>query len=155
MTALYRARVSLLLAVGLATALLVVELPVGELLHQRSQLALVSRDLARVDASNAALSADVASLSKSSTIAAIAHGEYGLVARGERAYTVVAPDSSGAPPAGLVRRRIPAVDLVLPSADALLAGSPHRSASSADGTATTGSLWSRVVDRLAFWRWAF
>ncbi|HVC26397.1 MAG TPA: hypothetical protein VND23_11635 [Acidimicrobiales bacterium] len=155
MTALYRARVALLASVGLATALLVVELPVGEIMHQRGQLSVVSSELARVDAGNATLSADISALRRVSTVAAIAHAEYGLVRRGERAYTIVAPDASGAVAAGLVQHRIPVVDLVIPSADALLATARHRSRSSVDGASTTGSLWSRALDRLEFWRWAF
>ena len=155
MSALYRARASLLLAGGLATALLVVELPIGELLHQRTQLALVSGELARVDATNAALAGDITALGKAATIASIAHAEYGLVRSGQRAYSVVAPGSSGAVAPGLASHVVPGVDLVLSSANALLAEQTTRPRTNVDGTPATGSLWSRVLDRLEFWRWAF
>lgn len=157
MISLQRARLSLLAAVGLASALLVLELPMGELLHQRGQLAAVSGQLARLQATNRALAGDVASLRQSSTVAAIAHAEYGLVRPGQRAYAVLASGAgaTGAVAPALVQRAVPKVDLVVPAAGFLGSGTAGLAAASADGTSTVGSLWTRALDRLEFWRWAF
>lgn len=155
MTAVRRARVSLVAGIGLATAVLVLELPLGEMARQQGQLALASHELARLRATDATLTGDVGSLRQATTVAAIAHADYGLVGAGQRAYAVVATggSSSGVTAPALRQQSIPRVDLVFPSAASLGLGPP--SGASVDGTTTSGSLWNRVLDRLEFWRWTF
>ncbi len=144
---LRRARLSLLAATGLASAILAFEVPFGELAHQRGELATAAGQLARIRSLDQQLASDVSSLRESSTIAAIAHGEYGLVRPGQQAYVLLGSGaaSRGAAPS-LVQHVLAQSDLVVPSVDAL--ATPV----SADSSA---SLWSRVLDHLAFWRWAF
>ena len=149
---LRRARLSLLAATGLASAILAFEVPFGELAHQRGELATATGQLARIRSLDQQLASDVSSLRESSTIAAIAHGEYGLVRPGQQAYVLLGSGAAGrrAAPSGaapsLVQHALAQSDLVVPSVDAL--ATPV----SADSSA---SLWSRVIDHLAFWRWAF
>jgi hypothetical protein len=134
----------------------VLEFPLGELLHQRSELAVATSELAKLQSTNGALARDIGSLREPSGIAALAHGQYGLVGRGQRAYEVLAPASTvGGPVPALAPHAISSVDVVVPSAASLAPASARSATGSADGTSDTGSLWSRVVDRLAFWRWAF
>ena len=142
-----RARLSLLAATGLASAILAFEVPFGEIAHQNDELVTVTGQLARVRSLDQQLASEVSSLRQSSTIAAMAHGEYGLVRPGQQAYALL--DSGGASHGAvpsLVQHRIVQSDLVVPSVDAL--AQPVARSSS-------GSLWSRVVGHLAFWRWAF
>ncbi len=151
---LRRARAAAFVGLCGAIALVGVELPFGELLHQRGALGAVSSELARVEAGNRQLATDVAALNDRSTIAAIAHEEYGLVRPGQRSYVVLPSRTVTAGAANtLAVRPIPTSDLVPVDAASLLASAPAPRA--ADGTAAGGSLWSRIVDRLAFWRWAF
>jgi cell division protein FtsB len=156
-TTLHRARFSLLAAVGLASALLVFELPVSELLHQRSQLASVSNQLAGVQARNDALARAIASLQHASTIGSMAHAQYGLVHAGQQAYALLPTGgaATGGVAAGLADQTVPSADLVVPSADSLGSSAIRRTSGTVDGAAVTGSVWSRALDRLSFWRWAF
>ena len=142
-----RARLSLLAATGLASAILAFELPVGELVHQHGELVTVTGQLDRIRSLDRQLASEVSTLHESSTIAAMAHGEYGLVRPGQRAYALLGSGSGsrGAAPS-LVQHRLPRADLVVPSVDSL--------SLPAAGPSPT-SLWSRVVGHLAFWRWAF
>lgn len=163
MIQLYRARLVLVVATILAVVVLATQLPLGELFHQRSQLSAAASELAVVDAHNRQLQSDVAALGRRSTIASIAHQEYGLVLAGQSAYVVLPVRSSGsgaARTAGpLALSPIPAVGLV--AGDALaLAGTRAGNASGlgaapAASAKPAGSLWSRAIDRMAFWRWAF
>ena len=142
-----RARISLLAATGLAAAILAFELPVGEMVQQHGELSTLTAQLDRIQALDRSLSGEVSSLHDSATVAAIAHAQYGLVRPGQQAYALLEPgtgSSSTAP--SLVQRLVPRSDLVVPSAGSL--SPPAR-------VGTVRSLWSRVVGRLAFWRWAF
>jgi cell division protein FtsB len=154
---LYRARLTFVAAVGLASALLVLELPISEMLHQNAALGSVESQLAKVDARNAALTGDIASLRQSSTVASIAHAEYGLVRSGEHAFALL--PTGGAPASavasGLDEPTIPDVDLVVPSADPFGVAGTSAASRRADGKRAAGSIWSRTLDRLEFWRWAF
>lgn len=154
---LYRARMTLLLAIGLASALLVFELPLPLLLHQRAALAATAGQLQMVEARNATIVRDIALLRGPAAVAAIAHGEYGLVQHGQLAYAVVGPSASatGGASSSLRDRAVPSADLVVPSADALGAASSAAASTGVEGASITGSIWSRFLDRLAFWRWAF
>lgn len=139
---LHRARAAFIGACGVALALLVFEVPVSELVHQGGELAAVDARLTATNAANARLSADVAALHKDSTVAAIAHEEYGLVERGQLAYVVLPAKGSGADLLGATK--LPADDLVpaaLSPYAPLTVSSPK-----------SPSLWRRVLDRLEFWR---
>lgn len=154
-----KARLTLLVAAGLASAVLAFELPVAELVHQQHELSTAGAELSAVRALDARLSADVASLRRASTVEAIAHAEYGLVRPGEQAYSVPglggragAGGARGVAP-GLEPSRLSPEDLYLSSPTALLP--PPRRTGAGAGGAATGSLWSRVLGHLEFWRWAF
>jgi cell division protein FtsB len=152
---IYRARIALVVAALFAGAMLVFELPVGEILHQRSEIAAVASELKTVQGRDAQMKSAVASLKKPSTVAAMAHQEYGLVRPGQRAYVVLpSPGSTAGQANTLAPRTIPEADLVPSDASSLLGAAPANSAASG-GTPTTAGLWSRVVERLEFWRWAF
>ncbi|MHB1597498.1 MAG: septum formation initiator family protein [Acidimicrobiales bacterium] len=144
---IFRARLSLLAATGLAAAILAFELPVGELVHQHGELSTLTAQLDRIQALDRSLSGEVSSLHDSATVAAIAHAQYGLVRPGQQAYALLEPGarSSGTVPS-LVQGLVPRSDLVVLSAGSL--ASPAQ-------VGAGRSLWSRVVGRLAFWRWAF
>ncbi|HUZ19100.1 MAG TPA: septum formation initiator family protein [Acidimicrobiales bacterium] len=155
MIQIYRARIALVVAALFAGAMLVFELPVGEILHQRSEIAAVASELTAVQAHDAQLRSAVASLRKPPTIAAMAHQEYGLVRPGQRAYVVLPSAGSTAGQANtLAPRTIPEADLVPTDASSLLGAAP-RGGGSAGGPSAGGSLWHRMVQRLEFWRWAF
>lgn len=150
MRRLKRARLALAVAVALSLAIAVLELPISTLVHQRGAIAAASEHLRAVDAENHRLAADVAALRKDSTVAAMAHGEYGLVKPGQVEYVIPhlpgSRGTSGALPGG----QVPAGDLVPPTASPV--GDPaagHRA------TGHSRGFWSQVLDRLAFWRGAF
>jgi hypothetical protein len=104
-----------------------------------------------LQAQNRALSAEVSSLRQSSTVARIAHQEYGLVGKGERSIVVLPSptatrDSGAGSGAGpLNSTGVPKSDLV-PS-DAIV--SPSAGASHPK---KTPDFWERVLQRLEFWR---
>ena len=153
MIQLYRARLALVAATLVAAVVLATQLPLGELLHQRTQLSAAASELSVVEAHNRQLSGDVALLRERSTIATIAHQEYGLVLPGQRAYVVLPAQARGATSSGLLDAgRLPAIDLVAGDT-AALAGTGIGAGPAAARPA--GSLWSKVFGRLAFWRWAF
>ena len=141
---IFRARLLLIGALVLAVAIVTLEFPLSELMHQRSALSAASAELSSVRARNAQVTAEIASLHKSSTIAAIAHEEYGLVEPGQRSY-VILPAATKASPSGIAPASVPIEDLVAPPVNLLestkQAGTPHGP-----------SLVSRFVSRLEFWK---
>jgi len=143
---LYRARLFLCASVLAAIVLLVLELPISAMLHQRGEIAQASNELSVVASHNASLRADVAALREDSAIAAIAHEEYGLVRPGQLSY-VILPGRGDAASSGSLgsTANLPASDLVLNPASAP-AASPQKS------TAHEPSLLGRVLRRLEFWR---
>lgn len=151
MRALHRARFAFVLAAVLALAVVVLETPFSTLVHQRSAVAAAAERLHAVKAENARLSHDVAALRRPSTVASIAHAEYGLVKRGQVAYEIpgLAGTRSGSDRLG--HAHVPAGDLVPPTvspygAPDATSTAPHRS---------SAGLWAQVANRLAFWRSAF
>lgn len=151
MRALHRARLALVVAAVLALAIVVLETPFSTLVHQRSAVAAAAVRLRAVEAENARLSHEVTALRQPSTVASIAHGEYGLVKPGQVAYEI--PGLAG-PRSGdgtLGRAHVPTGDVIPPTV------SPY----GATGATTTApkrpaaGLWTQVVNRLAFWRSAF
>jgi len=141
-----RARRVLCAACASAAVFVALELPLGELLRQRGELARVSRQLALVTGRNTALAGEIASLRRPATIAALAERDYGLVRRGQRSYVVLPSTGAGS---ALAAASIAPTDVVPTSAAALAGAGPARR------TGRSAGLWGRVLDRLAFWRWAF
>jgi cell division protein FtsB len=149
------ARVALLAGLGLAGAIAVTQLPLGELLAQRGQIAVASRQLAVVDQRNAQLSAENRALAQPATVAAIAHQDYGLVHPGQLAY-VILPAANDRGEGVLGRVSISRSQMVSSDAAALTGIAPAAAATpSAGAGAGPASLLSRTLDHLEFWRWAF
>lgn len=151
--ALRRARFALLAACGLAAGLVVTQLPLSELLSQRGQLRTAGRQLAVLDQRNAALHAENAALRQPGTVAAIAHQEYGLVRPGQQAY-VILPQAGDAAEGTLGTPAISRAQMLAGSAAALTGISPAGSGGTSPANGA-GTLLSRTLDRLEFWRWAF
>jgi cell division protein FtsB len=153
--ALRRARAGLVVATALAGGLIVTQLPVGELLGQRAQLRTLGAQLTVLAQRNAALRAENDALRQPATVAAIAHQYYGLIRPGQRAY-VILPDAGDGNPSSLGTPSLSRSQIVSSSAAAITGvGSPAVSGASAAGGAPGGSLLSRTLDHLEFWRWAF
>ncbi len=165
--ALRRARVGLVVAAGLGGALVITQLPLSELLAQRAALRTVGGQLAVLDQRNAALRAGNASLSQPGTVAAIAHEEYGLVRPGQIAYVILPASGHGDPDAASLGTPVLSHSQMVSSSPQALTGIAPAGASgtgseagaggraAAPGAGAGGSLLSRMLDRLAFWRWAF
>jgi cell division protein FtsB len=153
MSHLRRARLVLICTGLVVIALLVLEFPVSELFHQRAELASTSHEIAVINAQNAELSTTIASLRDNATVSAIAHSDYGLIFPGQISY-VVLPSANDVPGEAdtLAQAPIPKDDVIAGDANALLGAS---SSPSAGSTKASGNLWSRVEQRLFFWRWAF
>ena len=151
MRPLHRARLVLVVAAVLALAIVVLETPFSTLVHQRSAVAAAAERLHVVQAENARLSHEVAALHRPSTVASIAHAEYGLVKPGQVAYEIPGLAGARSGDGSLNHARVPAGDLVPATVSPL--GTPGGT-STAPHRAKAG-LWTQVVDRLAFWRSAF
>jgi cell division protein FtsB len=148
--ALRRARLVFLVALAAGLAIIVAEAPVSMLVDQRSALAAASARLRSIEQENAQLAASVAALRQPSTIATIAHVDYGLVKPGQVAYEIpglVAARGSGA----LGPVRLPSIDVVPPTASPF--GTPTVPAKAPPPS--RAGFWSQVLDRLAFWRSSF
>lgn len=141
---LRRARAVLAGACCLAGVLLVFELPLGELVHQRSDLAGVEAELRASSAQDHRLEAEITSLGRPSTVAAIAHQDYGLVDKGQLSYVILPTSGSGSSLLG--SSKVPAGDLVPPSV------SPYAPAPAAVPARRSPGLWERIAQRLEFWR---
>lgn len=151
MRGIHRARLLLVLAAALSLAIVVAELPLSTIVHQRSAIAGASERLGAIEAENARLANQVASLARPSTVASIAHAEYGLVKPGQLAYAVL-PAKGQSVPSALTAGPVPSEDLVPPTASPF--GSPP-AAGAATRRGPQPGLWSQVLDRLAFWHSAF
>jgi cell division protein FtsB len=149
MAHLYRARMVFIIAVVFAIGAIAVEFPLSELLRQRSELAGLATQLQAVDSHNAVLRSDIASLSQPSTIASIAHQDYGLVRPGQRSYVILPGPGSSAIADPLAMGAIPAADLVAAPTSASVVTPPAPAPAPAP---LKGSFWTRVANRLEFWR---
>jgi len=130
-----------------AVVIVVAWFPARELVRQHEELSAANSQLSLIAQRNASLSADISALSAKSTIAAIAHEEYGLVRRGQTSYVILPAAGSAAADGELTAPSIPPQDLIEAPA-----GSP-RSIPAASGAG--GAFWSRFANHLEFWRWAF
>lgn len=63
--------------------------PTGTWLHQRSELASVSQQLAALHSQDSSLAAQAKALQTQADIAYLAHKDYGLVAPGQEAYVIL------------------------------------------------------------------
>lgn len=151
MRALHRARVALLLAGVLSLAIVVLELPLSTLVHQRSELAAASGQLAAVRAENARLSGQIAALHSPATVAAIAHAQYGLIEPGQIEYEIPHLPGAGTGTSSLGTPVVPRSRLV-PATPSPFGPPPAAGPAS---SAPRQGLWAQVVDRLAFWRGTF
>ena len=151
MRALQRARLVLVLAGALALALVIVELPLSTLVHQRAQLAAASGQLAAVRAENTRLAGEISDLRSPATVAAIAHAQYGLIKPGQIEYEIPHLPGTNTGTSSLAFPRVATKDLVPPTA------SPYGAPPSAPRTThrPTQGLWSQILGRLAFWRGSF
>jgi cell division protein FtsB len=134
---------------GLIAAIVIVatEFPLGQLMRARAALAQGSSQLRALDTENRQLAGQIRSLHRDSTVARIAHEDYGLVKKGQRSI-VVLPSPSTSPGDGsgpLSTTTVPTSDLV--PTDAIVSGT----ASGAKSMKQPG-FWSRLVQRLEFWR---
>ncbi len=146
MLELSRARQIFVAAFFGSIALLALEFPLHTLLNQRSQISQVASELSTVRSHNVALNSDISSLSKSSRIASIAHEEYGLVKPGQRSYVILPAAGSKGSTNSLGAGAVPLSDI------GPTAASPTASTSVSSPSQPSGSLLSRVVHRLEFWR---
>jgi cell division protein FtsB len=143
-----KARFALLTSVVAAAVIVGVQFPLSELWHEHSAVAAASRELAGLERADSNLQRQVAALKNPSTIARLAHQDYGLVGPGET-YEVVLPSAndarSGADP--LADNRLPPSQLV-PSDATIAAPDTGPPGSSGSGQ----SFFSRLVQRLEFWK---
>ncbi|HEV2362243.1 MAG TPA: septum formation initiator family protein [Acidimicrobiales bacterium] len=149
---IYRARLLLVLSIVVAVVIVATELPVASLLHEKQATATAAQKLATLQQENKALVADVHALDSQQTIAWLAHAEFGLVRPGQQSYVIL--PSSGDSSAGnnpLGYNPLPGIGIVPSGSDSVDATPP----SSAKPAKHGQSLWSRVVSRLEFWKWAF
>jgi hypothetical protein len=143
---LYRARLGFVVA-GLASLIaLACWFPLGELLHQRGELASLASQVNSVDTHNAALRSEIVALGQNGTIETIAHQEFGLVRTGQISFVIepAAGSTTGAP--GLRPSPISPADLV--------ADPPVLAPRSGTAAPAGPPYWSRFVSRLEFWHHA-
>ncbi|HEY5271680.1 MAG TPA: septum formation initiator family protein [Acidimicrobiales bacterium] len=138
-----------LLGAALCAAVIVVAwFPAREIVGQHNELRAVNGQLSTLAKRNASLSADISALSANSTIAAIAHEQYGLVRRGQTSYVILPAVGSSAANGALTTTSIAPQDLIAAPID------QPRPASTRGSSAGSASFWSRFASHLEFWRWA-
>ena len=145
MMAIHRARQMLIVTAVGAIGIVVLEFPLHQLVAQRSEIARTAAALRSVEAHNASLAQSISSLRQSSTIASIAHREYGLVRPGQHSY-VILPAANDRSSRRASSSSVSSIDL----------GAAAQSGLSLAPASTShpepSSLWSRFVSHLEFWR---
>jgi cell division protein FtsB len=131
-----------------AAVIIVAWFPARELIGQHDELSAVNGQLSMLAKRNASLSADISALSSYSTIAAIAHEQYGLVRPGQTSYVILPAVGSAAANGALATTSIAPQDLIAAPVDEPRSVSPRGTSSGG------GSFWSRFSAHLEFWRWA-
>ena len=131
-----------------AAVIVVAWFPARELIGQHEELSAVNGQLSVLAKRNASLSADISALSSYSTIAAIAHEQYGLVRRGQSSYVILPAVGSAAANGALTTVSIAPQDLIAAPID------EPRPASTGGSSTGSASFWSRFESHLEFWRWA-
>jgi cell division protein FtsB len=138
-----RARIILAVAFVLGLVIVSSEFPLGQLMSGRAALGQDRLQLRQLDAENRQLSQQLSSLRQPGTIVGIAHAEYGLVTKGEQSIVVLpSPHDRSADP--LRSTTVPSSDLVPTDAIVSPGGVP------AGGRGA--GFWSRLLQRLEFWR---
>jgi hypothetical protein len=115
-------------------------------MRSRASLSAATAQLSELKAQDHALDGQLASLHQDATIAGIAHAEYGLVTKGQKAVVVLpSPGASSGGSAPLSASTVPTSDLV--PTDAIV------SPSSGGGVSVKRpGFWSRLAQRLEFWK---
>jgi len=140
-----RARIFLLVSLIAGIAIVATEFPLGQLLRQRAALAQATHQLSALQSENQSLTAQVNSLHQASTVARIAHQDYGLVSKGQRAVVVLPSPSKSGSTGPLGTTSVPKSDLV--PTDAIVAPTPG-----AGRSATGQGFWARLLQRFEFWK---
>ncbi|MHB1510329.1 MAG: FtsB/FtsL family cell division protein [Acidimicrobiales bacterium] len=143
------ARSRALLAVAVIVSIVIVstEFPLGQLTRARAAAGTASLQLSRIKSGNRQLASEVASLHKDATVASIAHREYGLVAKGDQAVIVLpSVGAKTAAPGPLGPNMIPKADIFPTDAIVASGASPSTKAVKSE------SYWSRLMQRLEFWK---
>jgi cell division protein FtsL len=131
-----------------AAAIVIAWFPARELIGQHEELSAVNGQLSVLATRNASLSADISALSSYSTIAAIAHEQYGLVRPGQTSYVILPAVGSAAANGALATSSIAPQDLIAAPVD------EPRPTPAQGSSGGAGSFWSRFSSHLEFWRWA-
>jgi hypothetical protein len=128
-------------------AIVATEFPLGQLMRGRAALGQTTQQLTQLQAQNRALARQVSDLRQNGTIARIAHQDYGLISRGQRSVVVLpsATTKTGGASGPLSTTKVPKSDLV-PS-DAIVSPSGGRVRA-----VKRAGFWSRLVQRLEFWK---
>jgi hypothetical protein len=105
-----------------------------------------SWQLSQLQAENRVLAGQVKAMSQPSTVARIAHEEYGLVYKGQQSVVVLPSSTDGSNRGGpLSSTQVPKSDL-FPS-DAIVApGAPPK------GGVEQKGFWARLLQRIEFWK---
>lgn len=144
-----RARLVLIVSIVIAFVLVGTKVPLGQLSAESAAAGKYSAQLDKLRSENRALTDQIRQLGSDSEIATIAHAEYGLVHPGQQSLVIL--PSSQVPSAGpnpLGTTKLGGGQIVPSDSDT---GPPVITAPSGGG----GSLFSQVLQRLEFWRWAF
>jgi cell division protein FtsB len=144
----HRSRWVILGSTACALVIVIAWFPARELVSQHEELTAANAQLSSLAQRNASLAADISALSSNSTIAAIAHEQYGLVRRGQTSYVILPAAGSVVANGGLTTPSIAPQDLIEAPV-----GSPRVTPSAVVSGA--GGFWSRFANHLEFWRWAF
>jgi len=143
-TSIRRARLAFLAGLVGSLILAAFWFPFGELMHQRGELATLSGALAAVNAKNLTLRSEASALGSDPVVSALAHGDYGLVKRGDTAIVILPGKGSSGGAGALGLKPIPGTDLVAQDVAAVpVATLPN---------GEQPGFWSRFADRLEFWR---
>jgi len=150
-------------SLSFAAVVLLTSFPLTGVLSQRAALSSTANGISTVEAQNRSLSAQAAALAQPGAADALARQDYGLVPRGQRAFTVLPP------PAGAQRTRsvgqVPLNEApvvpgsaqseallgVTPSTAAAHGRHPRPSGHGAQAGAEPKGYWSRVIKTLEFW----
>ncbi|MDA8038578.1 MAG: hypothetical protein M0Z69_05345 [Actinomycetota bacterium] len=143
-----RARLALLAAVVVSIVVIVTELPLSALLRERSAVARSAGELAALRRTDAALAQQVAELRRPSTVARLAHEDYGLVSPGQ-AYEAVLPSPGESRTGSDPLADSPLAHSLLVPSDATIAAPATAASGRVD---PSRSFWSKLADRLEFWK---
>ncbi len=145
-----RNRLVLALAIAVSVGIFGAWFPLPSLLQQRSQLAAASIELSQLQRENAALRHDQKQLRTPTALGRIAQEEYDLVPPGDQAYQVLPASGSGGPYGSLGPTSSSGAGAASGSGGAVARARAPSGSSPPAGT--SGSLLSRMLRTLEFWR---